>query len=441
MLLIRSFSVVCFLFSAGFFTITFLIRDPLLLKIRSVAPYWILGTALGTAFLYWFRLRKNQDRFVRVFAFLTFLFVWAGAANSSYRELSFQERKKAVLSADSKLIRKYAEHIVVGYRNETDLENFLTIPFAGFFLTSHNISGMSAGKLKERIENIQKIRSDFGYPAALISTDQEGGPVSRLSPPLKRPASLLELYETFRNDPDSKKKIRNAPKEKAKDLRDIGVNFNLSPVADLKEKHSNPLDFYSQIHSRAISNDPHVVSELVRIDSEVMIENGILPTLKHFPGIGTVSEDTHFFNGAVRRSKEEMKKKDLVPFIETAQKFKIVSVMLSHSFWKELDSQNPVSLSKPVVADYFRKEISESAILITDDLNMFPIYYRSGGIAQAAHDSLEAGVDLLLISYDGEQVYDVLYGLMKSNKTVSFEADLKRSGLRLEKLYELLGLK
>ncbi|PJZ52108.1 glycoside hydrolase family 3 N-terminal domain-containing protein [Leptospira adleri] len=437
----RSFSVVCFIVSAFFFTITFLIRDPLLLKIRSVALYWIFGTAFVTSSLYWFRFRMNQDRFVRVFAFLTFLFVWAGAINSSYRELLFYQRKKAVLSADPKLLRKYAEHIVVGYRNETDLENFLTIPFAGFFLTSHNISGMSAEKLKEKIENIQKIRSDLGYPAALISTDQEGGPVSRLSPPLKRPASLLELYESFRNDPDSKKKIRNSLLEKAKDLRDVGVNFNFGPVADLKEKHSNPLDFYSQIHSRAISEDPQVVSELVKIDSEVMIENGILPTLKHFPGIGTVSEDTHFFNGAVTRTREEMKKKDLVPFVETARKFEIVSVMLSHSFWKELDSQNPVSLSKLVVADYFRKEISDSAILITDDLNMFPIFYRSGGIAQAGHDSLEAGVDLLLISYDGEQVYDILYRLIKSDHNDSFEAGLKRSVLRMEKMYKLLGSK
>ncbi|AOP36326.1 hypothetical protein A0128_20110 [Leptospira tipperaryensis] len=426
------------MFSVGFFAITFLIRDPLLLKVRSISQYAVIITAILSTFLYWIYFRKHNDRFVRIVSILSFSIIWMGALNSTCREFSFQQRKKAVLTTDPKLLRKYAEHIVVGYTNETDLENFLKIPFAGFFLTSHNLLGINLEEFKKRIENIQKNRSELGYSIALISSDQEGGVVSRLSPPLKHPASLLELYETFKNDPDLKNKIRGNLLEKAKDLRETGVNFNFSPVADLKEENSNLLDFYSRIHSRAISKDPQVVSELVRIYSEVMIENRILPTLKHFPGIGSVPEDTHFFSGYVKRTKAEMENKDLVPFIDTLKELKPIAVMLSHSFWKELDAVNPVSLSKFVVTEYLRKEISESAILITDDLNMFPVYYRPGGIAKASKDSLEAGVDLLLISYDGEQVYEVLYELLHSEPNDFLDEILKQSNLRLKEMYKVI---
>ncbi|RHX89392.1 glycoside hydrolase family 3 N-terminal domain-containing protein [Leptospira stimsonii] len=439
MFILRITNFSCFLLSVGFFAITFLIRDPLLLKVRSVSLWIVFSTTFLFTLFFSSLVKKNRDRFVRILLFLSLLFVWAGAANSVYKELIFQTRKKAVLNSDPKLLKKFAEHILVGYRNDEDLENYLKIPFAGFFLTSHNLSGMNVETLKGKIEKIQKIRKDLGFPIALISSDQEGGIVSRLSPPLKRPASLLELYKMFPIDSDSKTKMRRAIFEKAKDLRYVGVNFNFSPVADLMEKNSNPLDFFSQIQTRAISNDPEVVSELVRMYCEVMIENRILPTLKHFPGIGTVTEDTHFFNGNVRRTTAEMKNKDLVPFIDSMKEQKTIAVMLSHSFWKGLDSQNPVSLSKAVITDFLRKEGSKSAILITDDLNMFPVYYRSGGIVQASADSLNAGTDLLLISYDGEQVYEVLYELIRLGSNDSIDKNLEQSNLRLKELQKFFG--
>ncbi|WP_232616637.1 glycoside hydrolase family 3 N-terminal domain-containing protein [Leptospira weilii] len=355
----------------------------------------------------------------------------------SYLETDFQGSKRFVSGADRIILAKYAEHVLVGYRNDEQLSELLRIPFAGFFITAHNVTDLDANGLRAKIERIQIVRKNIGFPPAIIASDQEGGPVSRLSPPLPRPKGLGELYKGSSTFISDKAEIRKELRIASGTLSDIGLNLNFAPVTDLKKEHSNSLDFFSKISSRAVSENPEIASEAVGIASEILLQNGILPTLKHFPGIASVREDTHFFSGFITKSVSESEQTDLIPFRKNVEKFPLLAFMLSHSIWKGVDPENPVSVSEAVIRRYVREKISSEVILITDDLNMFPVFYRKGGISKAASDSLRAGTDLLLISYDGEQAYRVLYDLIREEEQER-SVDLNPSKERLTRVRKFL---
>ena len=87
------------------------------------------------------------------------------------------------------------EKKVVGFRSQTELNELIDLPVIGFFITHHNVKGQSLDETKQLVDEIQTKRQENGFPKALIATDQEGGRVSRLSPPLKLQSSLGELLE------------------------------------------------------------------------------------------------------------------------------------------------------------------------------------------------------------------------------------------------------
>ncbi|EMM71221.1 hypothetical protein LEP1GSC038_3064 [Leptospira weilii str. 2006001855] len=179
----------------------------------------------------------------------------------SYLETDFQGSKRFVSGADRIILAKYAEHVLVGYRNDEQLSELLRIPFAGFFITAHNVTDLDANGLRAKIERIQIVRKNIGFPPAIIASDQEGGPVSRLSPPLPRPKGLGELYKGSSTFISDKAEIRKELRIASGTLSDIGLNLNFAPVTDLKKEHSNSLDFFSKISSRAVSENPEIASE------------------------------------------------------------------------------------------------------------------------------------------------------------------------------------
>ncbi|MBP7282542.1 MAG: glycoside hydrolase family 3 protein, partial [Leptospiraceae bacterium] len=188
------------------------------------------------------------------------------------------------------------------------------------------------------------------------------------------------------------------------------------PILDVKvEKEASQLDMYSRIYNRAISKDPEMTSFVAEVYSKKLMTEKIIPTLKHFPGIGRITEDTHFFNANLTTPLSELEKSDLIPFTHLTHNLDLPLVMLSHSTVTALDSTRPISISEKGIQDYIRVKFPITTILITDDLNMGPMVYYTGGIGNAAVTGLNAGLDILLVSYDGEQIYEVLFALIQSH--------------------------
>ena len=292
------------------------------------------------------------------------------------------------------------KNLIVGFRNESDVVELVKAnKIAGVYLTARNVQNKSKAEIKDFIKNLQDIQAKTTNTKLLILADNEGGTVSHLSPPLTQTKSLASVLGA-KNSLDSEAilEIKEIAQTQGKELEEIGVNVNLSPVADLKSELG--AGGFSQINSRSISDDPKIVHEVVDIYCEELSKFDVSCTLKHFPGIGSVQEDTHFFLGTKNNPKSEIDNE--------SQVFKSVNtphlVMVSHTRVDNIDPDLPMSISPKGIA--YLKEINPDAKIITDDFSMFPISQKYG-IRKGYQMAISAGVDYVLVSYDTELGYSI----------------------------------
>ena len=185
-------------------------------------------------------------------------------------------------------------------------------------------------------------------------------------------------------------------------MEELNFNVDFAPVADI---FSNPEN--TVIGDRAFGSDAELVAEMVPMAVKGLQSEGVLATLKHFPGHGDTAEDSHSGYARSYKSLDELENCEFLPFrtgIEANTSF----VMMGHiSLPNVLDDQTPVSLSHEIVTDILRKKLQFSGIIITDALNMGAIAqnYSSG---EAAVMAVEAGVDMLLMPADFQTAYEGL---------------------------------
>lgn len=254
----------------------------------------------------------------------------------------------------------------------------------------------------------------------LTAVDEEGGTVCRASlyPAFRESKfkSPAELYAEGGLDA-----ILSDAAEKSDFLLELGLNFNLAPVADIA---SSKEDFiYERVLGLGREETAEYVSEVVK----VMRENGILSALKHFPGYGS-NEDTHTGIAYDRRSLDEIKQNDLVPFAAGIEAG-VPIVMVSHNIVECIDPNMPSSLSEKVIG-MLRNDMDFNGVVITDDLSMDAIkdFTESG---EAAVLAILAGADLLCCSNIEEQYSAVLRAVTDGRIS---EARLDESVLRLIKI-------
>jgi beta-N-acetylhexosaminidase len=214
-------------------------------------------------------------------------------------------------------------------------------------------------------------------------------------------------------------------------LSGLGVNLNFAPVVDLDQGLSNPNDRYSRIGMRAISPDPKIVAEVAGEYCRGLVQHGVHCTIKHFPGLGRVFEDTHLEHATLSTAAEELAGSDWVPFKDLMQQ-KSMFTMLAHVRLAAIDHDRPASFSAPVVSGLLRGDWKYDGILVTDDFSMGAAYLSDGGLARASISALNAGVDLILISYDPDQYFPVVHALLRAQAQGALAQDaLGRSNRRL----------
>ncbi len=314
-------------------------------------------------------------------------------------EVQYRYDRYKVLNTNPRILQHLSRHIIVGYNDEKELEKLIAKShIGGIFVTRENIQNKSYDEVKKRLHLLQK-NTDYHL---LIATDHEGGIVSKLSPLLSKLPALSSI------DLENKIEIINYATIHAQELSALGINVNFAPVVDLK--YHNPdkkLYLHTQIEKRAISSDPLVVSRVATLYTKILQEYQVQSTLKHFPGIAKVINDTHHFSATLDTPIETLQKSDWIPFRTTLEDTNAF-LMLSHVLLTSVDSIYPVSTSKKVVQSIIREEWKHKGILVTDDMSMGAIVNSDRGICGSSIDSLNAGVDILLISYDFEKYYTVM---------------------------------
>ncbi|HBT96912.1 MAG TPA: beta-hexosaminidase [Desulfobulbaceae bacterium] len=332
---------------------------------------------------------------------------------------------------EQRAAQRIGRHFITGFRSFENIEPLARQGLiGGIYLTRRNLAGETFTSLSQRIAGLQTLRRKVGLPPLVVLADQEGGVVAHLSPMLPPMPPLATLAGS---DANLEQRGYEYGRRQGEAMADLGFTMNLAPVVDLKPWRQNTgIDLYTQIERRAIAADPRIVIRLATAYCQGLLAAGIQPTVKHFPGLRQVSGDTHLFSESLPLTWKELTE-DLSPFRQVPAKTG-AAIMLSHIRLTAIDPKYPVSLSRVVVHDILRNRDrgwNFQGLLITDDLNMEAAYRF--GIDRAATLALNAGIDLLLVSYDPDQYYRAIYGVVKSHQAGRVDKrSLAESATRLD---------
>jgi len=175
------------------------------------------------------------------------------------------------------------------------------------------------------------------------------------------------------------------------ELKKAGINMALAPVLDVNTNKNNPI-----IGIRSFSSNPEIVSKLGNSIINGFKASGIIPVIKHFPGHGESSNDSHKTLPIINLKKEELMKNHILPFKKNIENKNADFIMTAHILYPDLDKKYPASLSKNIMKDILKGELNYQGAIITDSLDMKAITYKYS-VTEAAIKALNNGADLLLI--------------------------------------------
>jgi beta-N-acetylhexosaminidase len=405
--------------------------------LASARPLLLAGLLAGSVLLIAAELwsvRRTPRRGIRRLGLVTIAIAALVCTAVLAREAHFRFVRHTVLNADPAQLEMLGRHFIVGYRSGEEIRTLIERrAIAGVFLTSRNVGTSTPAQIRERIDAWQDIRRRQGLPPLWIATDQEGGIVSRLSPPLPRRPPLSEVIAAHREPAAQMSAVAELARVQGRELAALGINLNFAPVVDLNHGIVNPGDRFTRIASRAISTDPDIVAATAGAYCAGLRESGVHCTLKHFPGLGRVFEDTHLDSADLDASPGELAKSDWIPFRALMRDHDRV-VMLGHARLTALDRSTPASFSRPLIAGLLRGEWSYDGLLITDDFSMGAVYGADEGIAGASVAALNAGVDLILLSFDPDQYFLAMGRLLRAAHSGELDRTaLDRSDFRLKR--------
>ena len=259
------------------------------------------------------------------------------------------------------------------------------------------------------------------YPI-FLAVDEEGGSVSRVA---KSGIDVIQVSDMAEigasGDTDQAYKAGTTI---GTYLKDLGFNLDFAPVADVADSEN------SVMGDRSFGSEPQLVADMVSNMVEGIEATGVSSCLKHFPGIGYTTGDTHSSRVEVTRTLDTMRDTDFIPFqagIDAGADF----VMVSHITVTDTEEGVPSTLSKTIMTDILREELGFKGIIITDALNMSAIteYYTT---EEAAVGALVSGADMLLMPDDFHAAYNAVLEAVQDG-TISEE----RINESLERIYRV----
>jgi len=234
---------------------------------------------------------------------------------------------------------------------------------------------------------VNAYKDAVGSDDVLILIDQEGGRVQRLAPPhWRKLPSAASFGVLYREDPDlALATARSVFQLVAMDLRALGINTDCAPLLDL------PVPGMSDaIGDRAFGPDASMVAALGRAVADGLLAGGVLPVIKHLPGHGRATVDSHKVLPVVDASLEQLADADFAPF----RALKDMPIgMTAHILFSAIDRTAPATTSALIIETMIRGEIGFDGLLISDDLGMEAL---SGSVANRAAAVLAAGCDVAL---------------------------------------------
>lgn len=276
-------------------------------------------------------------------------------------------------------------------------------PIGGYIYFEANISYDQ--QLRDLLSQSQEMADSYNGIGLFQAVDEEGGSITRVQKMLwKTPVENMSYYGEL-NDYSA---TYEAGRTIGGYLADYGFNVNFAPVADVNLSETNELG------NRIFSSDPLVVSDMCTAMIQGLKSQKIATTLKHFPGLGAGTGDTHYNTVEIDRTLEDLEIAEFPAFrggIEAGADF----VMVGHPIMTAAEDKLPADLSPVVINDWLREKLNYEGLVITDSQAMGAITntYTSD---EAAIMSIKAGADIILMPSDLRAAVDGVEAAVKSGK-------------------------
>ncbi|MBE6020429.1 MAG: glycoside hydrolase family 3 protein [Clostridiales bacterium] len=305
-------------------------------------------------------------------------------------QMPYEEQRAEEILAEMSLEEKVYQMFIIS--PESLLVNYDAVTAAGDItkaaLKECPIGGLLYSKpnfeSKDQILTMINNTQSYSELGLFVSVDEEGGNVSRLMSTFRD----VQLEPMFNYKDQGAETARENARTIGSYIAGYGFNLDFAPVADV---WSNPAN--TVIGTRAYSDDYLQAAELVSAAVQGFHDEGMICTLKHFPGHGDTAEDSHYSSAYVKKTKEQLQQEEWVPFkagIEAGADM----VMVGHQIVPEIE-EVPATVSKVIVTDILRGELGFEGVVVTDSLKMAAVNsnYSSENLVIKC---IEAGSDMLL---------------------------------------------
>lgn len=321
-------------------------------------------------------------------------------------QMTLEERVLQMFMITPEALTGYGTVTVAGDVTYQSLQKY---PVGGIILFAQNV--IDPDQLGTMNGNLQNYSEEITGLPMFISVDEEGGKVARIA---KNSNFSVETFSDMRSIGDSgdTTKAYEVGNTIGAYLNQYGFNLDFAPDADVLTNPDNQV-----IGTRSFGTDPYVVSEMTQSVVKGLEDNQVYACLKHFPGHGATSGDTHAGYAYTDKTLDELMQSELVPFSNGIQNG-VHFIMVSHIAAPQVTGDNlPASLSPYMIQTVLREQMGYDGIVITDAMNMGAISDNYGS-ADAAVRAVNAGADIVLMPKDFASAYQGVLNAVE-NGTIS----------------------
>ena len=295
---------------------------------------------------------------------------------------------------------------------ETTRQSLEKYPVGGIIYNSSNLESV------EQTLDLLGMSQDYAALPMFMAVDEEGGNVARVAEKL----GTTEFNPMYAYKDEGVQVAQSNARTIAADISELGFNLDFAPVADVR---TNPDNYV--IGSRAYSDDYQQAAELVAAAVKGFSQGGVLCTLKHFPGHGGTTEDTHEGLAYVSADVDALKAGELLPF-KSGIAAGADMVMVGHLVVEAVDSELPATLSPKVVPELLRKYLNFNGVVITDGMTMDAITdnYNYNEIVRGIFN---ADIDMILQPDDIEKYVSAIEDALNSGAIT--EKQLNKKVMRI----------
>lgn len=323
------------------------------------------------------------------------------------------------------LDEKIGQMVIVGVdgynMNENAKKMIDNYHVGGFILLKANVDSTSQAL---GLINSLKSRNSKNKVPLFMSVDEEGGSITRMPDEFQKFPTNMAIGKI--NNMEFSYKVGNVI---AQEIRSFGFNLDFAPVLDINSNPKNPV-----IGDRSFGTESGVVSSLGVQTMKGIQAGKIISVVKHFPGHGDTSVDSHVGLPTVNNDLNRLKSFELIPFADAINN-NADGVMVAHILLPKIDSKNPASMSSTIVTGILRDYLKFTGVVFTDDMTMGAIV-KNYNIGDAAVKSINAGVDVLLVCHEYANEVSIINALKKAAE----DGTISESRID-ESLYRILSLK